>query len=313
MIRKSSELSGSFTEASPLKLPDLKNLYTQRSRRLMMLTNPDTNLPHPLKDYLLFVAEVVKAQAHVLQTLPPIDEAHREMAFPATLTVNWRNYPLRDPAVKCGDYWQNLFNAFLDHLNDNPVIQSQPVVHTLTRKLRQISKNQHEVTVTRLLARDRSALGADAALFYWSALSLYFAMLSRSVPLEIMEEPGVPRQFCPLCGSDPVASVVSGAPPEGVRYLHCGLCDNEWRVTRAQCTNCESSGKIHYWFLDDHHAYVKAESCDDCKSYLKVVYQTLDPLVDPVADDLASIALDYQMEIQGFARSALNPLLFSTP
>lgn len=50
----------------------------------------------------------------------------------------------------------------------------------------------------------------------------------------------------------------------------------------------EQSGKLHYWSLDDEQAAIKAESCDDCGTYLKILYQEKEPKVEAVADDLAS-------------------------
>ncbi|VVD97186.1 Protein FdhE [Pandoraea iniqua] len=54
----------------------------------------------------------------------------------------------------------------------------------------------------------------------------------------------------------------------------------------------------------------RAESCDDCHSYRKIFYQDKDPFVEPVADDLASLALDVLMGEAGYARANGNPLLW---
>ena len=40
------------------------------------------------------------------------------------------------------------------------------------------------------------------------------------------------------------------------------------------------------------------------------MFQEKDPNVEAVADDLASIFLDIEMEEKGFARSGLNPFMF---
>ena len=81
---------------------------------------------------------------------------------------------------------------------------------------------------------------------------------------------------------------------------------------RAQCTNCGHSKELDYWAIDNDNdnAAIKAESCGDCHSYLKVVYQEKDPYVEPVADDLASLFLDIEMEEKAFSRSGLNPFMF---
>jgi FdhE protein len=53
---------------------------------------------------------------------------------------------------------------------------------------------------------------------------------------------------------------------------------------------------------------VRAETCEACKSYLKIVYQEKGT-VDPVADDLATLALDILVDEAGYARSGPNLLL----
>jgi FdhE protein len=78
----------------------------------------------------------------------------------------------------------------------------------------------------------------------------------------------------------------------GLRYLHCNLCETEWHVVRVKCSNCEQTRDLHYWSLENEEAAVKAESCGDCGTYLKILYQEKDPKVEAVADDLASLVLD---------------------
>lgn len=55
---------------------------------------------------------------------------------------------------------------------------------------------------------------------------------------------------------------------------------------------------------------VKAESCGDCGTGLKLFYQQKNPAVEPVADDLTTLVLDARMEQEGFTRSSLNPFNF---
>ncbi|MDB5434432.1 MAG: protein fdhE, partial [Phenylobacterium sp.] len=54
---------------------------------------------------------------------------------------------------------------------------------------------------------------------------------------------------------------------------------------------------------------VKAETCGDCHSYAKMLYQPQDMKVDPVADDLATLGLDVLVAEAGWSRHAPNPLL----
>ncbi len=104
-----------------------------------------------------------------------------------------------------------------------------------------------------------------------------------------------------------------GARESGYRYLHCSLCAAEWHLVRIKCTNCESTKGIHYESIDngqpsDKHA-VKAECCDECGSYLKVMYMERDNLVDPVADDLATISLDLLITDTGKTSPGVNFML----
>jgi FdhE protein len=119
--------------------------------------------------------------------------------------------------------------------------------------------------------------------------------------------PGV----CPCCGALPSVSVI-GASPElpGLRYLHCSLCNTEWHMTRAQCTACDAGeSAVAYQHIEGDKGLVQAETCDVCKSYLKLVRRDKDASVDPVADDLATLALDILVDESGFSRSGPNLLL----
>jgi FdhE protein len=54
---------------------------------------------------------------------------------------------------------------------------------------------------------------------------------------------------------------------------------------------------------------VKAETCNECHTYTKMLYQANDMNVDPFADDLATLGLDFLVADAGWARNAANPLL----
>jgi FdhE protein len=91
--------------------------------------------------------------------------------------------------------------------------------------------------------------------------------------------------------------------------LHCSLCNSEWNVPRAICTACDTDQGVALHEVEGSKGAVRAETCDACKSYLKIVYQERDPRVDPVADDLATLALDMLVDEAGYERSGPNLLL----
>ncbi len=85
-------------------------------------------------------------------------------------------------------------------------------------------------------------------------------------------------------------------------------------MARATCTACDTDKEVAYQQLEREgvsKGAVRAETCDSCKSYLKIVYQEKDPRVDPVADDLATLALDMLVDEAGYSRSGPNLLLIA--
>ncbi len=172
------------------------------------------------------------------------------------------------------------------------------------------SAHELELMADALLNREFGKVGSEKAPFLWAALSLYWAQMASLIPGKARAEYGEQRQFCPVCGSIPVSSMVHIGTVNGLRYLHCNLCESEWHVVRVKCSNCEQTRDLNYWSLDSEQAAVKAESCGDCGTYLKILYQEKDPQVEAVADDLASLVLDARMEEEGFGRSSINPFLF---
>ena len=164
------------------------------------------------------------------------------------------------------------------------------------------------------LARDflRGAVDAadvGAALYVAAALQVHFTRLAADLPvasLRLLPQ----RGRCPCCGSTPVCGVVtaSGQTP-GTRYLYCSLCSSAWNHVRAVCITCGKSRSLSLQGVEGDSGAVKTETCNECHSYAKMLYQTRDPQIDPFADDLATLGLDLLVADAGWARHAANPLL----
>lgn len=115
---------------------------------------------------------------------------------------------------------------------------------------------------------------------------------------------------CPCCGSAPLGSIVlAGAGKSGLRYLECSLCATRWNAVRARCTLCDDPGVENFFGLEEAHPAVKIEACDACHGYIKTCFEDKDVKVEPLADDLATLALDVLVGEQGYARGAPNPFL----
>jgi FdhE protein len=54
---------------------------------------------------------------------------------------------------------------------------------------------------------------------------------------------------------------------------------------------------------------VRAECCDQCGHYLKILSMEKDPDIDPIADDLATVALDLLLAESGRTSAGVNMML----
>ncbi|XPE24873.1 formate dehydrogenase accessory protein FdhE [Shigella sonnei] len=149
------------------------------------------------------------------------------------------------------------------------------------------STQELEDIASALFASDFSSVSSDKAPFIWLRFRSYWAQMANPIPARptLNTANNVNIAGLSLC-----AGVQHGLTrtAQGLRYLHCNLCETESHVMRVKCSDCEQSGKLHYWSLDDEQAAIKAESCDDCGTYLKILYQEKGPKVEAVADDLAT-------------------------
>ncbi|MEM8027555.1 formate dehydrogenase accessory protein FdhE [Morganella morganii] len=276
--------------------PNLKNLYQRRAERFDELAKDN-----PFADYLEFAAEITRAQQKALYDNP------LEMDMDALMAANMPGKALLDcRTFQRTEHWRKLLKSIIAELLPVAPDHARPTLENLDKA----SENELEDMATALFNQEFSAVSPDKSVFIWAALSLYWAQMASMIPGKGREEHGEHRQFCPVCAAMPVSGVIQIGTTQGLRYLHCGLCETEWHVVRIKCTNCEQTRDLNYWSLESEQAAVKAESCGDCGSYLKILSQEKDAKVDTVADDLATLILDARMEEEGFSRSSINPFLF---
>ncbi|UYU32002.1 formate dehydrogenase accessory protein FdhE [Siccibacter colletis] len=281
----------------PLLFPRLKNLYNRRAARLRELAENN-----PLGDYLRFAAQIAHAQEVVLYDHPLEMDLTTRLQEAAA-----QGKPPLDAHILPRDaHWQRLLHSLIAELKPEMTGPALAVIENLEKA----SSQELEAMASALFAADFADVSSDKAPFIWAALSLYWAQMASLIPGKARAEYGEARQFCPVCGSMPVSSIVQIGTSQGLRYLHCNLCESEWHVVRIKCSNCEQTRDLNYWSIDSEQSAIKAESCGDCGTYLKILYQEKDPNVEAVADDLASLVLDARMEQEGFARSSINPFLF---
>ena len=162
-------------------------------------------------------------------------------------------------------------------------------------------------------ARDAAPAGDAATLFVAAALQAWHSARTAQLAVAGVARPPSSGAGCPICGFAAVAGVVDG--DDKLRYLSCGLCAAEWKVTRLQCTSCGTTAGLTYYTLDgdgDGNGAapgVKAESCAACRAYLKLFYREQRPDAEPLADDAATLALDLLLGERELGRIGVNLLV----
>ncbi|HLF24219.1 MAG TPA: formate dehydrogenase accessory protein FdhE, partial [Burkholderiales bacterium] len=176
-------------------------------------------------------------------------------------------------------------------------------------ELARMDAARREELADRALETDQAAADPAFACFVNAALQVYWTRMAA------MLEPGdvralEPLNDCPVCGSAPIASVVHAEGSlQGVRFLCCALCNSEWHSVRIKCANCQSTKGIAYQHIVEQDDGIKAETCDECRTYTKIVYKDKISDAEPFADDLATVALDILVGEAGWARATPNPFL----
>ena len=279
------------------RLPDPATLFAARAARLRALA-PD----HALGPYLDFLAGIAEAQ-HAVQpklpapVLPPADQLARAREFGM-------------PAL------------------DRPALLDQPAcAETVRRTLAEAAWLEMPPFAREALGR---VAGADDATLRAMAGNV----LDNQVPFDSVAEHAlvaaglqvhaartaalldakalvpVAQGACPTCGGPPGASVVVGWDgASGARYCVCALCATMWNHVRIRCVACGTGKGISYQEVEGSDGTIKAECCGECRTYLKIFYQVKNPALDPVADDIASSALDLLVAESGVRRSGVNPFL----
>jgi FdhE protein len=289
-----------------VRLPDRSQVFARRAARLRELATAS-----PIGDYLRVLATIAEAQQAALATvpgaLPTLEQIAlaREHKMPPIHATSWP----RDPA------WRDVVRS----VAETAARGAPPALADLSARLREATPEWLDAQADAVLAARDDHVDTAAAPFVAAALQVHWTALTAAFAADSISTIDVPG-VCPLCGSLPVASIVAAqAPWQGYRYLHCGLCATEWHMVRVQCSHCGASGKdIAYRYLERENVQsgeqgltaVRAETCEQCHSYRKIVYQEKDPLIEPLADDVASIALDLLLGENGYHRVSPNPLLW---
>lgn len=287
-------------EAKPpfVLLPDLSTVFRRRADRLAAVA-----VGHPMADYLGLIARIAAAQHAALDRLPPGSLPSKEELR------RCREHGL-PPMSRDGAGPENSWSVALERILAALADADMPPA---AREAIQSLKIADEVALSALAER---VLGGrptpeDAAKAPFVAAALQVAWTRAAAMLDPddlgpLEVPGA----CPACGCMAVASVIhANGNLHNARFLCCPLCATQWYQVRVKCACCGGEKSVAYYGIEGDDGAIKAETCGECRGYLKILNRNKNPAVEPVADDLASIALDLLVAEEGWQRASPNPFL----
>jgi FdhE protein len=278
-------------QPDPIILPEFPAVFSRRADRLLSLAEG-----HPMADWLRFIAGLARAQAQCAAAIS--DQRTAGDTLPPLEASTFRP----DPTMQ----------APLDSILANA---TNSVLPDATRRaldwLRCAEPEAITALATDVLRGQVAQQRTGEAVFVVAALQCCFTSSAATLPIsELRLLPQ--RGRCPVCGSAPVAGVITAAgKAPGARYLHCGLCATAWNHVRAVCVNCGEAGALALQEIDGGNGAVKAETCNACNRYAKMLYQSQDMQVEPMADDLASLGLDILVSEAGWLRHVPNPFILT--
>ncbi|MDR3578374.1 MAG: formate dehydrogenase accessory protein FdhE [Oryzomonas sp.] len=277
-----------------------RDLFTRRADRFRFLSPG-----HPLGKYLDFLALLADAQQEAqdrFPSLPPPDARELALCREHGMPLLDTRSRLRNPA------WRTALTLILRRMSEADLPKA---ARKTAAGLMSVDENRLEEMADGILSGDPAATPPKELPFIAAALQVYWVRMASMVGEDAFAKLE-PAGVCPVCGSFPATGIVhANGTEKGLRYLCCSLCASRWHMVRVKCSNCEATQGISYYSLEGSNGAVKAESCDDCNTYLKLLYLGKDDAMEAMADDLATLSLDMLMDKAGKARS--GPNLFFHP
>jgi FdhE protein len=111
------------------------------------------------------------------------------------------------------------------------------------------------------------------------------------------------KAVCYVCGAPASLGELQGN--EQVLHMRCGQCGADWPCRRLRCVDCgnEDPASLGILYPDGRRDLVRAEVCDVCRGYLKVVAAFAPASPDELAiADLSTLYLDTYAQGQGYRR-----------
>lgn len=292
-------------------LPDPAAVFSRRSKRLAFLAGSSR-----LGPYLSFLAELTKLQAEIAgQPLPPVSgetpppvsgEPLPPLSGETVARAREAAMPPIDGATLARS--DDLHTTIAKLLEAAAAIPQPEAARAALDAVRSSPVAERERMALNLIAATVPVEEAAAHLYVAAGLQVHAARLAATLDADRLVPVGT--GVCPCCGGRPASSLVIALPRlEGVRYAACSTCATLWNEVRVKCLACGATKGIGYRSLGEGEAVIKAEVCDSCHSWVKILYQTKDAGLEAIADDVASLGLDAMMGATEWRRAGFDPFL----
>ena len=279
-------------------LPDPAAMFSQRAARFDELAPGSELAP-----YLRFLSGLSRIQAEVAAGLPAATP------IPAGLVERARTGNMPPLDRKLLEHSAELHETVARFLDASIALEMPRQAEDALEELRRAPAGMLHEMLGNVLA---DAIPFDALpphLFLSAAVQVHAARLAATLdPARLVT---VQTGLCPVCGGPPAGSVVSGrVGSENSRYACCAFCGTQWNEVRIKCLACGSTKGVGYKSAEgEEDAVIKAETCDSCRSWLKIFYHNKNPSLEGIADDVASLGLDLLMQDTEYRRAGFNPFL----
>jgi len=280
-----------------VRLPDTSTMFAHRARRLRSIADQ-----HEFRAFLTFIADLSDIQ-HRLQTVPPHPEP--PPAAEIARARQFKTSPLDRSRFTRDAAFDALWESFA------AAVGSVAMPHSARLAMERVISADAVTQAGMVAAVLNDAIPAAALAEHTLVAALaqvHFARLAAQLDPKILVPVG--DGACPVCGAPPVCSMVVGwSGALNTRFCACSLCGTLWNCPRVKCTLCGSTEGIAFQEIAGGSGAVKAETCDACGRYVKILQQHAHRSLDPVADDVATLALDLLLGQSKYRRGGVNPFL----
>lgn len=113
---------------------------------------------------------------------------------------------------------------------------------------------------------------------------------------------------CPICGSPPIVSELSGE--QGKRMWICSLCGYKWEGLRMTCPFCGNDDhQAHRYLFVEGDESVRIDICEACKKYIKTIdSRRMGLRIFPLLECMGTLDLDILAHQEGYQRGS-DPFL----